>query len=115
MFFTPKVDEVVGAIDRGELVVWDKVPDKGIVDWDVAVDDVDVDMDDVGDDVDRGPIDEEDVEDGASEEIVVGIDVASVLAQSKTNTGRLISFNRYIQRKNQFHVLKQKNHELNAK
>lgn len=82
MFFTPKVDEVVGAIDREELVVCDKVPDKGIVDWDVAVDDVDVDMDDVGDDVDRGPIDEEDVEDGASEEIVVGIDVASVLAQS---------------------------------
>lgn len=108
MFFTPKVAEVVGAIDRGEPVVWDKVPEDDIVKWDVA-------MDDVNDDVDRGPIVEEDVEDGAGEEIVVDMDVASVWVQSKTNTGRLISVNQYIQRKNQFHVLKRKNHELKAK
>lgn len=57
--------EVVGVIDRGEFVFWDKVFDNGIVDCDVVRDDVvDVDMDDVGDDVDRGLIVEEDVEDG---------------------------------------------------
>lgn len=111
---TLKVAEVVGAIDRGEPVVWDKVPDNGIVDCDVARDDVvDVDMDDVGSDVDRGPIVEEDVEDGAGEEIVVDMYVASVLVQSKAKyAGNLISFNRDTQRKNQFHVLKRKNHEF---
>lgn len=89
MFFTPKVAEVVGAIDRSEPVVWDKVPDNGIVDWDVAMGDVvDVAMYDVGDDVDRGPIDE-DVEDGAGEEIVVDMNVASVLVQSHVQSNAL--------------------------
>lgn len=110
MVCTLKVAEVVGAIDRGEPVVWDKVPDNGIVDCDVARDDVVVvDMDDVGDDVDRGPIVEEDVEDAAGEEIVVDMYVASVLVQSETkNAGRLISFNRYIPKKESISCLKTK-------
>lgn len=75
-----KVVEVVGVIDRGEFVVWDKVFDNGIVDCDVVRGDVvDVDMDDVGDDVDRGLIVEEDVEDGVGEEIVVDMYVVFVL------------------------------------
>lgn len=74
--------EVVGAIERGEPVVWAKVPDNDKVDCDVARDDVvDVDMDDIGDNVDRGPIVEEDIEDGAGEKIVVDMYVASVLVQ----------------------------------
>lgn len=90
MVCTLKEAEVVGAIDRGEPVVWDKVPDNGIVDCDVARDDVvDVDMDDVGDDVDRGLIVEEDVEDGAGEEIVVDMYVASVLVQSHVQSNAL--------------------------
>lgn len=90
MVCTLKEAEVVGAIDRGEPVVWDKVPDNGIVDCDVARGDVvDVDMDDVGDDVDRGPIVEEDVEDGAGEEIVVDMYVASVLVQSHVQSNAL--------------------------
>lgn len=114
---TLKVAEVVGAIDRGEPVVWDKVPDNGIVDCDVARDDVvDVDMDDVGDDVDRGLIVEEDVEVGAWEEIVVDMYVASVLVQSKTkNAGILISFNRYIQKKESISCLKTKESRIKSK
>lgn len=114
---TLKVAEVVGAIDRGETVVWDKVPDNGIVDCDVARDDVvDVDMDDVGDDVDRGLIVEEDVEVGAWEEIVVDMYVASVLVQSKTkNAGILISFNRYIQKKESISCLKTKESRIKSK
>lgn len=90
MVCTLKVVELVGAIDKGERVVWDKVPDNGIVDCDVAMDDVvDGDMDNANDDVDRGPTVEEDVDKGTAEEDIVDMGVPSVLVQSKVQSNEL--------------------------
>lgn len=85
MVCTLKVAEVVGAIDRGEPVDWGKVPDNGIVDCDVARDDVvEVNMDDV----EIGAVVEDNVEEGAGEEILDDTYVVSVFVQSTTNVGR---------------------------
>lgn len=119
VFLTSEVVEVESPFDGDDPVVWDNVADDDIVDCDVAMDDDDLNVNDVVENVDRGWI----VGDEAVEDIdvdvveadagnVVGMNVVSVLVQSKTYTRKLISFKPYIEKKFTFLT---KNKERNFK
>lgn len=121
VFLTSEVVEVEGPIDGGNPVVSDNVAEDDIVDWDVAMDDgVDVNVNDVVEIVDRGPIvDEGAVEDNGVVEAdagnVVGMNVVSVLVQSKTYVCKLISFNPYKKKEFITFVTKYRNNILKRK